>query len=167
MLTDIDMKQIAIQQRIPLNEVFMKDKPPMKVRPGGYVINMQDSKDSYGEAQNGTHWVALWIPRYTNQKIIYCDSFGFIIPQSLINWIRRRGGLYKNCQIVCNDKDIQDVNTGGCGVYSLFFIQFVSRYNPISNPVEILKEYDKLWSKDTKKNLQLLKKYAPYYQDSV
>jgi hypothetical protein len=108
----------------------MKDNPPSRIKPNGYIINLQDTLNSEGEQNGGTHWVALWFSKKRGgdrlEYIVYFDSFGFAIPQSLINWIRTKVGIYKNSKIVSNDKNIQDVDTGGCGIYSLFFIQFMN-----------------------------------------
>lgn len=162
MITDFDMKQIASKHRIPLNDVFMKDDPPRRITAGGYIINLDDEETG----RNGTHWVALFIPKNINKPIMYADSFGFIIPQSLINWIKKYGGAYKDNQIICNDKQIQDIDSGGCGVYCLFFIQCANNWDNYFKPIRLMNEYNKLWSDNTKDNLQLLKRYVPYYMES-
>jgi hypothetical protein len=162
MITDIDLRDIASQYHIPLNDVFMKDSPPSKIKSGGYIINLDDESNGRG----GTHWVGMWIPKQINKPIIYFDSFGFIIPQSLINWIKLRGGCYKHNNIICNDKQIQNVNTGGCGIYSLYFIQVMSSCNKSLNVTKMLNEFNKLWSDDTRCNLDRLKKLVPYYKES-
>lgn len=165
MITDKDLIEIAKQERIPLNAIFMKDVPPKKIKYGGYIINLQDSCDENGNQQQGTHWVGLFIPRLPRQDIIYFDSFGFSIPQSLINWIRIDGGLYKNSRIISNDKQVQDVDSGGCGIYSLFFIQYMSK-NQKLNSIQALDKFIRLWSNNTRDNLNLLKEMTGYYKES-
>ena len=162
MITDDLLKELALEQHIPLNDVFMKDDPPNKIKYGGYIVNLDDEESGRG----GTHWTCLWFPRYINKPIIYFDSFGFIIPQSLINWIKNKGGYYKNSKILCNDKQIQNVDTGGCGIYSLYFLDFVSKHPLTANSITLLNNFNKKWDTDTKNNLNLLKKYAPYYAES-
>jgi hypothetical protein len=163
MITDTDLRQIATKYKIPVNDIFMKDQPPLKIKYGGYIINLDD--ESLG--RGGTHFVSLWIPKYPKQDIIYYDTFGFAVPQSIINWIRLRGGIYKKSRIVYNDKHIQNVNSGGCGIYSLFFINFMARHKSIYNSIALLEKYNNLWSDDTKNNLNLLKEYVPYYKNSI
>ena len=137
----------------------------VRVKHGGYIINLQDTTNSEGMQNNGTHWVALWIPRLPREDILYFDSFGFSVPQSLINWIRMKGRMYKNSRIVSNDKQIQDVDTGGCGIYSLFFIDFMNK-NKNMKPIQALEKLIRLWSNDTNDNLNLLKEMTGYYKES-
>lgn len=162
MITDVDLKEIASKQKIPLHEVFMKDKPPKQIREGGYIINLQDEELGLG----GTHWVAMYFPKDPNNYIMYMDSFGFIVPQSLINWVKERGGKYAKTKIIYNDRQIQNEHSGGCGIYSLFFIDFINRHQRTIKSELLLEKWDKLWSDDVKDNLTHLKEYAPYYQNS-
>lgn len=165
MITDKDLWKIIKEKRIPVNDIFMKDNPPNNIKPNGYIINLQDTTNAEGIQNNGTHWVALWFPRLPRQDIIYFDSFGFAIPQSLINWIRMKGGIYKNSRIISNDKHIQDVDEGGCGIYSLFFIDFMNKHKYL-NSIKALEKFIKLWSNDTNDNLNLLKEMTGYYEES-
>jgi hypothetical protein len=169
MITDKDLWKIIKTERIPVNDIFMKDNPPSRIKPNGYIINLQDTLNSEGEQNGGTHWVALWFSKKRGgdrlEYIIFFDSFGFAIPQSLINWIRTKGGIYKNYKIVSNDKHIQDVDTGGCGIYSLFFIQFMNANKHLTS-LQGLEKFIKLWSKDTDDNLNLLKDLTGYYMES-
>ena len=168
MITDVDLWKIIKKERIPVNNIFMKDKPPNKIKSNGYIINLQDTLNAEGITNNGTHWVAVWIPKLPRQDIIYFDSFGFTMPQSLLNWIRIKGGLYKNSRIVSNDTQIQDVETGGCGIYSLFFIDFMNR-NKHLNSIEALNRFIKIWNtrpQGNENNLNLLKEISGYYTES-
>lgn len=165
MITDIDLFKIAKKKKIPVNDIFMKDCPSNKIKHGGYLINLQDSHDAEGNQNSGTHWVGLYIPSLPRQDIIYFDSFGFAVPQSVINWIRIKGGIYKYSRIVSNDVQIQDVDTGFCGIYSLFFIDFMNK-NKRMKSIEALDKFVRLWSNDTKNNLNLLKQYCDYVVES-
>lgn len=165
MITDADLFKIAKQKKIPVNDIRMKDQPPNKIKHGGYIFNLQDNLDAEGNRNGGTHWVALWFPNLPRKDIIYFDSFGFPIPQSLINWIRMKGGLYKNSRIVSNDVQIQDVDTGYCGSYALFFIEFMNKNKKI-NSIEALQKFIRLFSNDTKDNLNLLRQFVDYVVSS-
>jgi hypothetical protein len=166
MITDKDLWKIIKKQKIPVNDIFMKDKPPNKIKANGYIINLQDTLNAEGIINNGTHWVALWFPRLPRQDIIYFDSFGFAIPQSLLNWIRMKSGIYKNSRIISNDTQIQDVDSGGCGIFCLFFIDFMNRHKHF-NSIQGLDKFIKIWNIDTKYNLNLLKELSGYYAESV
>lgn len=165
MITDTDLWKIIKKERIPVNAIFMKNNPSPNIKHGGYIINLQDTHDAEGNINSGTHWVALWIPRLPREDIIYFDSFSFPIPQSLINWIRIKGRLHKNSRIVSNDVQIQDVDSGGCGIYSLFFIDFMNRHKHM-NSIKALEKFISLFSNDTKDNLNLLKEMTGYYKES-
>lgn len=158
-ISDRDLKQIALKHKIPLIDVFMKDEPPNKIYEGGYIINMADAQTNNG----GTHWVALFIPSH-DKTIGYMDSFGFIPPQSIINWIKKTGlNKYK---IAYNTKQIQNINSGGCGIYSLFFIDFMSRLNKNVSIENGIEQFDNLFDNDNKKNLTILKSLVPYYHNT-
>lgn len=156
MITDLELKRLAREERIPLNDVFLKDKPPLKLRSGGYIINLDDEETGRG----GTHWVALWIPKKINQPLFFFDSYGFTLADSIINIIKRRGGAWKNNKIIYNDMQIQDVKDGYCGSYCLFFLKIMSKH-PMSNsnPIEVFKFFKSLWDTNPKMNDDLLKKY--------
>ena len=159
MITNFDLENIAHKENIPLIDVFMKDKPPSKIYEGGYIINLQDAEQNEG----GSHYTALFIP--SHQKIIgYMDSFGFPPPQSTINWIKKSS--LRNYKIAYNTKQIQNINSGGCGIYSLFFIQYMSKQNKKLSIEDAINNFSSLFDDDTSKNLNLLKQYAPYYMNS-
>lgn len=158
MNTNTDLENIAVKHHILLNDVFMKDEPPQQIFYGGYIINLQDAELNKG----GTHWVAVYVPPH-EKKIAYFDSFGFPPPQSVINWIKSTG--LRNYKIAFNTKQIQNINSGGCGIYCLFFIDFMGKKHKTDIEDDI-HEFGELFDDDTTKNLTLLKKYVPYYHNS-
>jgi hypothetical protein len=159
MITDTDLYKIAKEHKIPLIQVFMKDEPPSQIYQGGYIINLQDASLEQG----GTHFVGLYIPLHQN-VIAYMDSFGFPPSESTLNWIRMSS--IRNFKLEWNKHQIQNVHSGGCGIYSLFFIDFMSR-QPKFRPVEdSMKAFQKLFDDDTTQNLRILKRRARYYKNS-
>ena len=162
MITDFDLEDIAIKQKIPLVSIFMKDKPPKYIQSGGYIINLQD--ESLGEG--GTHWVAIWFPPNKQHQIAYMDSFGFIPPQSIINWVRERGGEWRDRRLVYSDQQIQNEDGGGCGIYCMFFIDFMNKHQRQIPTKDLMKKWEGLWSKKVTDNLTKLKQYASYYKNS-
>ena len=61
------------------NGVFSRDNLLKKIKDGGYVINLDEHKDT------GTHWFALFCMR---NKDIYFDSFGIEhIPEEIKEFI--------------------------------------------------------------------------------
>ena len=110
---------------------FIKNALPKILTKGFYVINL-----------NGhSHWTVL----YKDNDYFYFDSFGFEPPKEVETKI---GDYY------WNDKDIQDIDTSSCGYYCIAFIKFMN--NKI-NPLKEFNNFVSLFSKDYKKNEQILK----------
>jgi hypothetical protein len=115
-LTNIDLIKAAQKYNIPLNGVFSKNEPPQELYPGGYIINLEDSHNSAGAKLPGSHWVSFWIEPGRKNQVVYFDSFGF--PPSLNTQdLLREFVPYKY-----NTVQIQNVNSGICGYYGLFFV---------------------------------------------
>lgn len=162
MITDDDLKDVAKKQKIPLREIFMKDMPPKHIHEGGYIVNLQDKSLGLG----GSHWISIYFPKDPKNYIMYMDSFGFIPPASIINWVRFNGGKYSNTKIIYNDRQIQNERSGGCGIYSLFFIDFINRHQRNIKSELLMEKWNNLWSTDVKDNLAKLKEYTGYYKNS-
>ena len=154
MISDYNLIQASQKYKIPLVSVFTKDKPPSKIfSNAGYIINLQDSTEG-----SGTHYVAVYFTY--NKDPVYFDSFGQILPKSVENWIHL---LLPHKVIFYNQKEIQWIQTGYCGIYDLFFIQFMSQ-QPYHQPPDVsLKKFGNLFSNNPKDNLEILKKHAPYW----
>jgi hypothetical protein len=160
MITNFDLEEIAKKHNIPLNKIFMKDMPPMDIREGGYIINLQDKMSGQG----GSHWVGLYIGSTKQKAIGYCDSFGFIPPQSVINWIKQ--SIFRKYPIYYNKKEIQNINSGGCGIYSMFFIDFISSHTNTTSIKKLVEKFGDIFSDDSLENLRILKKQVTYYKNS-
>jgi len=159
MIDNFDLKDIAIKEKIPINDIFLKDQPPQSIRTGGYIINLQDATLNQG----GSHWVALYVP--PKQKVLgYMDSFGFPPSQSTINWIKSTP--YAKYPIAYNTKEIQNINSGGCGIYSAFFIEFMTKHRVDQDIEQLVQKYSDLFSDNSTENLAILKRHAPYYKNT-
>ena len=159
MISNDDLIRIAKKEDIPLNDVFFKDFPSKVIQSGGYIINLQDGMLGRG----GSHFTALYVPPKIKQ-LGYMDSFGFEPSQSTINWIKQ--SQYKNYPICYNTKEIQNIKSGGCGVYSLFFIDFCSKHRTNISMEDLIDKFGDLFSYDTEENLTRLKRLAPYHMNS-
>jgi len=143
MTSSIDLEHLAIRNKIHLNGIYPKDLFPKKVKAGGYIINLENHDEG-----DGTHWTALWIEE--NKHAIYFDSFGIIFPEFVHTLNIKKPILY-------NTQDIQDINDGHCGQYSIFFLWFMQ--NSKKSTIQKFHEFVSLFSKDPHENLKLLKKY--------
>lgn len=110
MLTNIDLQERCRRVGIPLVGVYSKDLLPRTLRPGGYIINLQNHNEGFG-----THWVALAV---TPEKRVYFDSFGFPPPRA----VRHRGRV-----VEWSGQHIQNINSGVCGSYCLAFLWWIFR----------------------------------------
>jgi hypothetical protein len=137
-LTDIDIKNFAIQKKLPLESILMRDEIKDHLKTGFYVINL-DTSD-----QKGTHWTVCYAHPL---KSYYFDSYGFVPPLELEQKIK---------PYIYNDKDVQDWNSEACGWYCIAFIKFL--YDKLDKEIAY-KEFLKLFSKNTKENDKILKEY--------
>lgn len=104
--------KLAKKYNIPLNGVYMKNElENMIPNSGGYIINMQDSIDG-----NGTHWISVYFPK-NKKNSLYFDSFGLAPPIAIIKFM-----LKYSPNIITSDEEIQNINSGFCGQYCLYFL---------------------------------------------
>ena len=150
-MTNKDLETKARQMKIPLVGVFSKDLLlTNKVCDGGYIINMQDSVDVSGEELPGTHWVCFFIER---GKACYFDSFGFNPPAEIQLFLK------DYTPFPFNKKEIQNLHSGWCGDYCLFFLSFMFRHQHVKGLAKRLDMLCERFDDDPTKNLKLLKKY--------
>jgi len=134
---------------IPLVFIDPKDLLPKNVDNGAYIINLQDDFVN-GVDVFGTHWVCLYVE---NDGVVYFDSFGVIAPSNVEVFLSKRFPRY-----LYNKKQIQDIRTGHCGDFCIFFLAFMNRNKHIKLE-ERLRLFQEIFSNDTSKNLKILKKY--------
>ena len=117
--TNEQLIRLAKRFGIPLNAVISKnhlyDMTPMK---GGYIVNMEDSDEG-----SGSHWVAIWFDSL-NKIPLYFDSFGIDPPIAIIDFMKK-----VNDKCIFSSKEIQNINSGFCGQYCLFFLHQMSKNN--------------------------------------
>lgn len=153
--TDGELFKTAEKYGIMLNAVVFKDQLyDTFLTKGGYVINLANS-DSMG-----THWVSFWIddPK-KNDAVVYFDSFGISPPIEVRNALKKIA-----LKILVSDKQIQNINSGWCGVYVMFFLWFMQNHSTHSRTgakITLEKRLDmflNLFDDDVEKNLTILKK---------
>lgn len=123
--TNDQLTNMAKKFKIPLNAVVSKDHLyDMLPEPGGYIINMEDSTDG-----SGSHWVAMWFQplktKSKNQKKevpLYFDSFGIDPPMAIIDFMKKWSD-----KCIFSAKEIQNINSGFCGQYCLYFLHQMSK----------------------------------------
>ena len=115
--TDEDLWKLGKRYNILLNNICFKDLLNESApRHGAYIINLADSTD------HGTHWTALFLE--SPSQCAYFDSFGIACPLAVEEFARRWG-----CRkIIMSNVQIQSLNSGWCGEYSIDFLAFMSRH---------------------------------------
>lgn len=149
MRTNQDLIRYARQFFIPLVDVVSKDmlKNITPQNQSGYIINMSDSIDAKGNLLFGTHWVAIYI---RGGKAVYFDPFGIIPDVRIQKWL---------CPFVpypYSLMEIQNITSGICGDFCLFFVYYMSRVSSRTNLKNSLQHFQSLFNKDPTKNKTIL-----------
>lgn len=149
MLTNFDLVDMCREHNVPLNGIVSKDKLPPKnhTRDGGYIINLQDDKDQFGNDLDGTHWTAFYIEK---GKAVYFDSFGFIMPLQVQEFLSD----YK--PVPYNVKTIQSVRSGVCGWYCFYFLYYMSHSKKNKSLIDRFVNFLDIWSDKPSDNREIL-----------
>jgi len=144
-LSNFDIINICKKLKIPLINVVSKDELYNIPRINGfYVVNLQNSNDG-----NGTHWTCL-LKR--NDVSLYFDSYGFICPISVIDFL-------KPSIISYNINDIQHLNSILCGYFCIGIMKYLLPY--VNDTKKLLNKYNdfiNLFSESEIKNDKILMK---------
>jgi hypothetical protein len=150
--SNYELENDAKRMGIRLIGIYPKDKLPSRAAAGCYVINLSDDISASGSSNEGTHWTALYIK--TNGHPIYFDSFGFGPPADVQLFLKRLPPTRYS------KKQIQNMASGYCGLYSLFFLWFMHKHDHLEHALD---QFEKLWSDDVTDNLTKLKGYLKYF----
>ena len=109
------------------NGVFSRHNLLKKIKDAGYVINLDEHKDT------GTHWIVLFCMR---NKVIYFDSVGIEhIPEEIKEFIG-------NKNIKTNIFRIQANNSIMCGYFCIGFIDFMLAGKTLIDYTNLFSPYD-------------------------
>lgn len=140
MLSNIEIQNFCSEYGIPLDFIDSKNRLPKQLKPGNYIINLQDRHEG-----NGTHWVALKV--LDNDTGLYYDSFGISPPLEVSMRLKN---------VLSNRDTVQDLQSNACGFYCIAFLHFFESHTPRSF---YLNTFNKMFSPDTSKNAQVLNYY--------
>ena len=164
MLTNEQIEELCPKMGVPMALVCFKNELPRKLQYNKtYFINMEDSHDSEGRENEGSHWTMLQVNKYPNDKIepFYFDSYGEPPSENIKNFVKN------NCSkgLPYNTSDIQSLMNNACGWYCLALSHFIngSQYKSgdlYSDVETFLSMFDNLNEKvDWKKNEYILKQF--------
>jgi hypothetical protein len=131
----------------PINGIFSRDKLPIQLDSGWYIVNLQGA--TQGD-RKGTHWVTF---KVTPHGIAYFDAFGF---PPFLELLER----YDEKPIFYSSKEIQDYNSTCCGYFCIAAI--LSDSLP-TTPDKTLKRFIYRFSDDTANNDSILAKLLTHY----
>lgn len=162
MLNNFQILELAPKMSIPLKGVYFKDEIDVNDLEVGksYVINLHDEKDENGEANGGSHWVALHIGKHNGVICpFYFDSYGVAPPEDLKKIVKKRFGK----KINYTTKNVQSLMSDACGWFCLAWLHFINAfYNKSGNIfidtsifLDLFEDLD--LSTDFKKNEYILK----------
>ena len=162
-LSDSQIEELCKRMDIPLGDVLFKDEMNDIEFNKAYFVNIQDSTDEDGQANQGTHWTLLQCRKYPNGSVenIYFDPYGKGPPEEVKKLVLK----YTNKALPYTKKDIQSLMNNACGFYCCAMAHFInaSRYRTGSlyDDVEtFLDMFDDLnTSIDFKKNEYILKHF--------
>lgn len=95
--------------------VFSKDELPRIGNNQCVILNLEDSVDKKGNPMPGSHWISCGIH---NKTPWYFDSFGLPILENLKHIVKP--------PIYYNAIQIQDSESGKCGIFALLACYFIS-----------------------------------------
>ena len=122
-LTNFQLIDLAKAMNYPLERVCFKtelSEEPLKYN-RAYIINLHDeTNETTGEDNDGSHWTAFYVEKHANGKIhpFYFDSYGIAPPEEVKEFI--------GCYVPYSTKDIQSIMNDACGFYASAFCFFVS-----------------------------------------
>lgn len=163
-LTDEQIRELSKKMRIPLADVCFKDELPNKLQMNKtYIINLEDSHDSEGNENGGTHWTMLQCNRNghgTNENIFF-DPYGAPPSENIKRVVKANTGK----GLPHTKKDIQSLMNNACGFYCLALAHYINASGYRSNDMyhdvaTFLDMFDDLnHSVDFKKNEYILKHF--------
>jgi len=164
MLTNDQIEQLSTRMSFPLAGVFFKDELPKKLKYNtGYVINLQNSEDEEGNANEGTHWTCLQVNKYPTGLIeaIYFDPYGQPPSEAIKKFVKDNTGK----SLPYTEKDVQSLMNNACGYYCCALLHYINAFEHRSKDLyqdvgDFLQCFEDLnTSCDFKKNEFVLKQF--------
>tara|TARA_R110000868_G_scaffold87082_5_gene243783 strand:+ start:601 stop:1221 length:621 start_codon:yes stop_codon:yes gene_type:complete len=137
MLTDGDLRQLAVKMSVPLEYVGFKDELPRRLKANkAYIINLENEENGDGENNTGSHWTCFFVRQYPNGKkeAIYFDPFGFPPPEIVKKEVKNS---FDGISLPHTKADIQSLMSNACGWYCMAFLHYIE-----ANPLRSKDLYD-------------------------
>lgn len=149
MLSNYELFEIAEHYQLPLQDIYLRDQCPRKIKQGLYIYNLDDSKQ---DIPYGTHWTCSI---GDEDELVYFDSFGSPPPIEVNKFIKSK---YK--QYGWNNWIVQNMKSSFCGFFCIGLFLFVklnrSKFNSLT---ECVNDFINLFEDNTSKSDTILKSY--------
>lgn len=123
--SNINLYKLAKKLNLNIKAIVYKNElKNYKLDDGNYIIDLHDSTDN-----SAGHWTCLYIK---NNKYIYFDSFGIIYPNEIKTFC-------KSHFIEYNKEDLQNLNSGWCGVYCICCLYYLNNNHTLKQYLEMFK----------------------------
>ena len=153
MLSNLDLENLCIHYKLPMQDICMKDELPAQVEDGNYILNLQNSKDKNGNYNVGSHWLGLIIK---GNESCFFDSFGAPPAKEICDFIKKR----RKCHLAYNNWVIQDLKSDNCGYYALSYLIFMNSENSLKTSLYAkFNNYLNQFGDDTIQNDAILKDF--------
>jgi len=144
-LTNYQIEDVAKHYHVPLIDCCMKDELPHLLKDGYYIINLESTTQG-----DGTHWTALIV---MSSIAVFMDSFGAPPSTEIVDFVKKRKGIH----LAFNNEIIQDLDSENCGYFCLFLCWFVEKNKHKKSLIQLVDDFTRLFSEDTKKNDGILR----------
>ncbi len=149
MLSNLELFEMAEHYRLPLNDIYLRDQCPRKIKQGLYIYNLDDSKQ---DIPYGTHWTCSM---GDDDELVYFDSFGSPPPVEVDKFIKSK---YRNYG--WNNWIVQIIRSDFCGFFCIGLFLFVkqsrAKYKSLT---ECVNEFINMFGDDTTKSDGTLQSY--------
>ena len=152
-LTNYQIEDVAKHYHIPLVDCCMKDELPHLLKDGYYIINLQSTTQG-----DGTHWTALIVQP---NIAVFFDSFGAPPSTEIVDFVKKR----KRIHMAFNNEIIQDLDSENCGYFCLFLCWFVEKNKHTKSLIQLVDDFTRLFSEDTKTNDRTLRQLFRFIPD--
>lgn len=149
MLSNYELFDIAEYYRLPLNNIYLRDQCPRKIKEGLYIYNLDDSKQ---DIPYGTHWTCSI---GDDKELVYFDSFGTPPPIEIDKFIKSK---YK--QYGWNNWIIQNIKSEFCGFFCIALFLYVQNQRlKFKSLMDCVNEFINLFENDTSKSDKIIQSY--------
>lgn len=149
MLSNMELFTIAEHYRLPLNDIYLRDQCPRKIKQGLYIYNLDDSKQ---DIPYGTHWTCSI---GDDNELIYFDSFAAHAPVEIDKFIKTK---YQNYG--WNNWIVQNIQSDFCGFFCIALFLFVSKYkSKYKSLTECVNDFINMFGDDTTQSDKILQSF--------